>query len=83
MEFNYHNRGTCSTSCHFEIEDGKLHHVSFANGCYGNLKAIGRLLEGQEATQAVAILKGNDCRGRGTSCADQLARHIEDALTKM
>ena len=83
MEFHYRNRGTCSTVCHFEIEDGKLHHVKFENGCEGNLKAIGRLVEGRDAKEVVQILKGNDCRGRGTSCADQLACHIEEALTKM
>ena len=46
----------------------------------GNLKAIGKLLEGREATEAIRLLKGNDCGGRGTSCADQLACALEEAL---
>ncbi|MBQ5480125.1 MAG: TSCPD domain-containing protein, partial [Clostridia bacterium] len=30
--------------------------------------------------EVIDILKGNDCAGRGTSCADQLAIALEQAL---
>jgi hypothetical protein len=40
------------------------------------------LLEGTSAKRAVELLKGNDCDGKGTSCADQLACAIEEALSK-
>nr|MCR5626889.1 TSCPD domain-containing protein [Lachnospiraceae bacterium] len=30
----------------------------------------------------IDLLKGNDCRGRGTSCADQLTKGLEEALAK-
>ena len=40
----------------------------------------GKLLEGADADYAVRTLKGNDCGGRGTSCADQLTKAIESAL---
>ncbi len=49
-------------------------------GCPGNLAAISKLLEGRDAAETVKILKGNDCGGRGTSCADQLAIAVEEAL---
>ena len=61
-------------------DEGKIHDLKFINGCDGNLKAIGRLLEGRDAKEAADILRGNDCRGRGTSCADQLARAIDEAV---
>ena len=80
--YKYTPRGVCSRQISFDIEDGKLHSVSFEGGCNGNLKAIGKLLEGQSAEDAVRILKGNDCNGRGTSCADQLAKAIEKALAE-
>ena len=70
----------CAREISFGIEYGKLHDVKFVGGCNGNLKAIGKLLEGADAQNAVNILKGNDCKGRGTSCADQLAIAVEDAL---
>ena len=70
----------CSRRISFSLEDGKLHDVRFVGGCDGNLKAIGKLVEGADAKQIAALLRGNDCGGRGTSCADQLARAIEQAL---
>ena len=73
-------KGICSRAIHFGLEGGKLHGVRFDGGCPGNLLAIGKLLEGADAAETVRILKGNDCGGRGTSCADQLARAVEAAL---
>lgn len=70
----------CARKIQFSLEDGKLHSVRFNGGCNGNLKAIGKLVEGAEARDVVRILRGNDCGGRGTSCADQLAQAIEAAL---
>lgn len=73
-------KGVCSRAIHFELDGGKLHNVRFTGGCPGNLLAIGKLLEGTDAASAVRLLKGNDCGGRGTSCADQLAVFVEGAL---
>ena len=67
----------------FSLENGKLHNIKFHGGCPGNTLAIGKLLEGADAVKTVQILKGNDCGGKGTSCADQLARGIEEALSQM
>ena len=70
-------QGVCSIQIDFDIEDGKLHNVKFVNGCTGNLKAIGRLVEGKDAKEIADVLRGNDCKGRGTSCADQFAKAID------
>ncbi len=64
----------------FDITDGVLSEVSFRGGCDGNLKAISKLVEGMDGKRVIEILRGNDCRGRGTSCADQLAIAIENAM---
>ena len=69
--------GVCSVQIDFDVEDGKLHNVAFTGGCNGNLKAIGRLVEGKDAAEIADILRGNDCKGRGTSCADQFAKAID------
>lgn len=78
--YTYRPRGVCSRQISFGIEDGKLRNVRFMGGCPGNTAAIGKLLEGREAAEAVRILLGNDCGGRGTSCADQLAIAVKEAL---
>ena len=70
-------KGVCSTRIDFDIEDGKLHNVVFTNGCNGNLKAVGKLVEGKDAGEVADILRGNICGMRGTSCADQFARAID------
>ncbi len=80
--YQFRTQGVCSRSITFGVENGKLHDVRFEGGCNGNLKAIGRLVEGADAAQIAKTLRGNDCGGRGTSCADQLAQAIELALEK-
>ncbi|MDE6584570.1 MAG: TIGR03905 family TSCPD domain-containing protein [Anaeroplasmataceae bacterium] len=80
MTYNYETKGTCSKKISFDLdEQGRLHNVNFLGGCNGNLKAIGKLVEGMPAEEVVRILQGNTCGPRATSCADQLAKAIEEA----
>ncbi|MBO4604003.1 MAG: TIGR03905 family TSCPD domain-containing protein [Clostridiales bacterium] len=76
----FQTRGVCARMISFGIEDGKLHDVRFFGGCPGNTAAIGKLIEGKDAREVADLLRGNDCGGRGTSCADQLAIAIDQAL---
>ena len=80
MKYTYKTRGTCASEINFEIEDGKIHNVSFKNGCNGNLKAISKLVEGEDARRVADILRGHTCGMKNTSCADQFSRAIEQAL---
>lgn len=81
--FSFRTQGVCSQEVSFEIDaQGKVHGVQFVGGCSGNLTAISKLVEGADAKQVAALLKGNDCAGKGTSCADQLARALEKAVCK-
>ena len=77
MTYSYETNGTCSSRIDFELVDGKIHRLSFEDGCNGNLKALGILAEGMDAAELARKLKGLKCGQRGTSCADQLARAIE------
>lgn len=82
-EFTFQTSGVCSQEVSFALdEQNHIHNVRFLGGCPGNLLAIGKLVEGADAAQIATLLKGNDCGGRGTSCADQLSRAIAQALTK-
>ncbi len=73
----FHPSGVCSMQIDYDVEDGKLYNVSFKGGCNGNLKAIGKLVEGKDAKEIADILRGNQCGMRGTSCADQFAKSID------
>lgn len=78
--FSYIPKGVCSNKIDFDIIDGKLYNVHFTGGCPGNLLAISKLVEGKDAQEVAELLQGNDCRGRGTSCADQLAQAIKEHI---
>lgn len=77
MHYDYRTSGTCSKVISFDLnEDNTIHNIVFLGGCPGNLQAIPKILEGWDADEVVKRLLGNDCAGRGTSCADQLAKAI-------
>lgn len=78
--FSYMPQGVCTQNISFDIDDGKIYNLRFVGGCMGNLQAISKLVEGQDAIHVAEILRGNDCRGKGTSCADQLSKAIYKAL---
>lgn len=79
--YDYNTKDVCAKEIFFDLDgEGRLHNVHFKGGCPGNLKALSKLLEGADAKHAAELLRGNDCGGRGTSCADQLAIAVEQAL---
>lgn len=80
MHYQHKNSGTCSTSVAFDLTDGVVSGVRFQNGCDGNLRAVGKLVEGRRAQEIISLLKGNPCGCKNTSCADQLARALERAV---
>ena len=82
MKNSFATKGVCSTKIDFELEDGIIKKVEFAKGCDGNLKAVANLVTGMNARDAVARLKGIECGRRPTSCPDQLARALEQAIGK-
>ena len=77
MKYTYKTYGTCSSLIEFELEDGVVKNVKFTNGCNGNLKAIGALVEGKKKEDVIKTLKGITCGSKNTSCGDQLARALE------
>lgn len=80
MNYSYRTQGTCAQAISFAIEDGKLHNVEFFGGCDGNLKAIGKLVEGKDAAEVRDLLAGNKCGFKPTSCGDQLSIAIDQVL---
>ena len=72
--------GVCAMQIDFDLEEGKLHNVQFTGGCNGNLKAIGRLVEGRPAKEIADILRGNKSNFKSTSCADQFAHAIDEKI---
>lgn len=75
----YRPEGVCSSRIDFELEKGLVKNVRFIDGCPGNLEAICVLVEGMPAADVIKKLRGIVCQN-GTSCADQLAAALEEAI---
>ena len=80
MHYTYYPHNVCPSQIDFDLDAGTIHNIAFIGGCNGNLKAISKLCEGMEADKLVSILKGNLCGRKGTSCADQLAIAVQQAI---
>ena len=76
----YITKGTCSQAINFEVKDGIIESVEFVGGCHGNTQEIAALVKARAVEDAIARLEGIDCRGRGTSCPDQLAKALKQTL---
>ena len=82
MAYQYRPRGVCSPGITFELEDGRVKNVRFVGGCSGNTQGVSRLVEGMPAEEAVRRLSGIRCGMKATSCPDQLARAIREAMAE-
>lgn len=84
MKYTYYPQGTCSTGIIIEMdEQGILHDVNFIGGCHGNLQGISVLLRGMRASEAADKLQGIRCGYKNTSCPDQLAIALREALAQL
>ena len=80
MHYTYKPSGVCSKQIDFDIIGDVITNISFLGGCNGNLKAISKLCNGMTVSEIEQKLLGNDCGGKGTSCADQFARAVREAF---
>ena len=80
MNYQYKTSGTCSRIIDFEIENGTVKNVRFHGGCDGNLKGISSIVEGMKAEDVIAKLEGIRCGFKSTSCPDQLAKALKNAI---
>lgn len=83
MKFEYKTKGTCSQMIFFEVENNKVHNVSYLGGCNGNLQGISKLVEGMDIDEVISRVEGIHCGMKPTSCPDQLATALKDAKKKL
>lgn len=80
MVINYKTTGTCSRQINVTVEDGVIENVEFIGGCNGNTKGISALVKGMKVEEVIARLENTKCGPRPTSCPDQLAQALKQAL---
>ena len=75
------NKGTCSQSTTVTLaDDGTIQELNVQGGCNGNLKGVAQLVRGMKAEDAIARMEGTTCGFRRTSCPDQIALALKEAL---
>lgn len=83
MEYSFTPKGVCSMQMKVEIEGDVIKSVKIIGGCPGNSLGVASLVAGMTIDEAIKRLKGIDCRGKGTSCPDQLAKGLEEIKNKV
>ena len=82
MHYEYYPSGVCSSKIDIDLNGDVIENVVFHGGCNGNLKAISALIKGMTVDQVAAVLEGNTCGFKKTSCADQLVKGLRAALAE-
>jgi uncharacterized protein (TIGR03905 family) len=76
----YKTSGVCASAISFDLVDGKVTGAKFTGGCSGNTQGVCALVEGMDAKEAIRRLSGIRCGYKATSCPDQLAKALQEAL---
>ena len=83
MNYTYKTKGVCSRKINLEIsDDGVINRVEFIGGCNGNTKGVAALCVGQKAEEVISRLEGIKCGSKSTSCPEQLAFALKEALAQ-
>ena len=80
MEYRYYPKGVCSNEMIIELDGDVIKKVTIIGGCAGNTVGVSRLVEGMKVKEAIKRLKGIPCGLKSTSCPDQLAIALEEAM---
>ena len=78
----YKTKGVCSSAIELELDGNIIKSAKFVGGCNGNTKGIAQLVVGMDANDVIARLEGTCCGAKPTSCPDQLAKALKEALAQ-
>lgn len=78
----YKTKGTCSSKIRIELDGDTVVSVVYTGGCNGNLQGISKLVQGQNIYELIDRLSGIRCGFKDTSCPDQLARALKQAIAE-
>ena len=67
----------CSLQIDIELDGDTIRSVRYTGGCNGNTQGLSALVAGRKKDEVIALLDGINCKDRGSSCPDQLARALK------
>lgn len=76
----YKPTGVCSKEINIELDGDVIKSVKFTGGCSGNTQGVAALVAGMKVSDAISRLEGIRCEIRETSCPDQLAKALKQAI---
>ena len=80
MNYSFKPHGVCARGISFDIEDNIVKNVKFSGGCSGNTQGLAKLAEGMTTEEIINRLSGIRCGFKRTSCPDQMAEAIKEAV---
>ena len=80
MIIAYDPQGVCSRHYSIDVQNGIIQDITIDGGCHGNLQGIAALIRGQKVEDVIQKLENIQCRSKGTSCPDQIAKALKQAL---
>ncbi len=83
MQYSYKTKGVCSRQINIDLSDeGVINRIEFIGGCNGNTKGVAALCVGCTAQEVISRLEGIKCGSKSTSCPEQLAFALKEALAQ-
>ncbi len=83
MKYIFKPKGVCSREIIIDLDpDDTILDISIIGGCNGNLKGICNLIRNKKAQEIIPLLKGTTCNFKNTSCPDQIAIALQEAIEK-
>lgn len=79
-EIHYTPHGVCSRKIDIVLDGDVIQDIKFTGGCNGNTQGVAALAKGMKVQDYLARCKGIRCGLKHTSCPDQLAKALEEAL---
>ena len=84
LEYQFIPKNVCCKIINITVDvDLNVLQVEIVGGCPGNGLGVSKLCIGKSLDEVIDTLSGIDCRGRGTSCPDQLARACMELKNKI
>jgi len=80
MEFT--PSGVCSRLIKIDLDGETIKKVEFVGGCAGNTQGIASLVAGMNVHDAISRMEGITCGFKPTSCPDQLAKALKQAISQ-
>ena len=72
----------CCAAIEVTLDGDVIENVKIVKGCDGNHRGLSALVKGRNAAEVIGLLRDTPCGDKDTSCPDQLARALEQALTE-